>query len=223
MDELGLDAVVFPANGDVGAANADCDEAASLFAWGNGVKYSNGNRPMRHLGVPTISVPMGVMDDTGMPVNLTFAGKGYDDNSLLKYGFAFEKAMKGRVQPPLVPALDSDSIRIGQDVQPWSSRSAVELVVETQVKEIHDSKVVVQVQGSIVPTDTELETLECYINGEPFKPVIVGERWFLVASYPTSERDRSWERWSSPALRQTIVIITVRTKAGSTAGKLIVL
>ncbi|KAJ5131263.1 uncharacterized protein N7515_007302 [Penicillium bovifimosum] len=223
MDKLGLDAVVFPANGDVGAANADCDEAASLFAWSNGVKYSNGNRPMRHLGVPTISVPMGVMHDTGMPVNLTFAGKGYDDNSLLKYGFAFEKAMKARVQPPLVPALDSDSIEVGQDVQPWNSRSTVELVVETQGKKVQDSNVVVQIQGSIVPNDAGLESLECYVNGEPFRPVIEGERWSLVASYPTSERDQSWERWSSPALRQTIVIITARTKAGSTAGKLILL
>ncbi|KAJ5551768.1 hypothetical protein N7535_000292 [Penicillium sp. DV-2018c] len=223
MDGLGLDAVVFPANGDIGAANADCDEAASLFAWSNGVKYSNGNRPMRHLGVPTISVPMGVMEDTGMPVNLTFAGKGYDDNSVLKYGFAFEKAMNGRAQPPLVPALDSDSVEIAQDVQPWSSRSTVELVVETQVKEIHDSKVVVRIQGSIVPNDVEMEGLKCYVNGEPFESTLEGERWSLEASYPTSERDQKWKRWESPALRQTIVIITGRTKAGSTAGKLILL
>ena len=28
----------------------------------NGVKYSNGNRAIRHLGVPTVSVPMGMME-----------------------------------------------------------------------------------------------------------------------------------------------------------------
>ncbi|OQD78165.1 hypothetical protein PENDEC_c001G04094 [Penicillium decumbens] len=111
MDKLGLDAVVFPSTADVGAANADVDREASLFAWSNGVRYSNGNRPIRHLGVPTISVPMGVMDDTKMPVNLTFAGKAYEDNSLLRYGYAYEMASKRRVRPPLVPALDSDCIR----------------------------------------------------------------------------------------------------------------
>ncbi|CAI7633228.1 unnamed protein product [Penicillium viridicatum] len=223
MDGLGLDAVVFPANGDIGAADADCDETASLFAWSNGVKYSNGNRPIRHLGVPTISVPMGIMEDTGMPVNLTFAGKAYDDNSLLKWGFAFETAMKGRLQPPLVPALDSDCIKGDQDPQPWASRSTVELAVETQVKEIHDSTVVVQIHGSVVPKDSQLRAMECHVNGQPFKPVIDGDRWFVMASYPASERDQSWKRWSSPALTQTIVVITAHTEAGSTTGKLILL
>ncbi|KAJ5615169.1 hypothetical protein N7537_000283 [Penicillium hordei] len=223
MDGLGLDAVVFPANGDIGAADADCDEMASLYAWSNGVKYSNGNRPIRHLGVPTISVPMGIMEDTGMPVNLTFAGKAYDDNSLLKYGFAFETAMKGRVQPPLVPALDSDCINGGQDPQLWASQSTVELVVRTQVKEIRDSTVVVQIQGSVVPKDSRLRTMECHVNGQPFKPVIEGDRWFAIASYPASERDQPWKRWSSPALTQTIVVITAHTEAGSITGKLILL
>ncbi|KAJ5245312.1 hypothetical protein N7489_005408 [Penicillium chrysogenum] len=223
MDGLGLDAVVFPANGDVGAANADCDEAASLFAWSNGVKYSNGNRPIRHLGVPTISVPMGIMDDTGMPVNLTFAGKAYDDNSLLKYGFAFETAMKGRVQPPLVTALDSDFIKGGQDLGPWASRSIFELVVETQVKEIHDSTVVVRVHGSMVPKDSQMETMECHINGQAVKPAMDGDSWFVTTSYPAAERDQPWKRWSSPALTQTIVVITARTKDGSSTGKLILL
>ncbi|OQE46773.1 hypothetical protein PENCOP_c001G01185 [Penicillium coprophilum] len=221
MDGLGLDAVVFPANADVGAADADCDERASRFAWSNGVKYSNGNRPIRHLGVPTISVPMGVMEDTRMPVNLTFAGKAYDDNNLLKYGFAFEMAMQGRVQPSLVPALDSDFIKGGQDPRPWDSPSTVDLVVETQVKKIDGSVVMIQVQGSVFPKDSQLEGLECHVNGQVVKPVIEGDRWFIQASYPVSERDQPWKRWSSPALRQTIVVITAHTKSGSTAGKLI--
>jgi Asp-tRNA(Asn)/Glu-tRNA(Gln) amidotransferase A subunit family amidase len=223
MDGLGIDAVVFPANGDVGAANADCDEVASRFAWSNGVKYSNGNRPIRHLGVPTISVPMGVMDDTGMPVNLTFAGKAYDDNSLLKYGFAFEEAMKGRVRPSSVPALDSDFVKTAQDACSWASQSVAELVVQAQSKKVEGSTVVVQIEGSMVQNDVELDTLSCYVNGQPFNAVSDGDRWFLVASYPASKRDQNWERWSSPALTQTIVLITARTKCGSTAGKLILL
>ncbi|KAJ5872749.1 uncharacterized protein N7529_005102 [Penicillium soppii] len=223
MDGLGLDAVVFPANGDVGAANADCEEVASRFAWSNGVKYSNGNRPIRHLGVPTISVPMGVMDDTGMPINLTFVGKAYDDTSLLKYGFAFEKAMNGRVRPSSVPALDSDCVKAAKGTLSWTSQSIPELVVQSQSKKIENSIVFVQIEGTVVPNDMELSTLLCYVNGEPFNAVSDGDRWFLVASYPESERDQTWERWSSPALTQTIVVITARTKSGSTTGKLILL
>lgn len=223
MDGLGLDAVVFPANGDVGAANADCDEAASLYAWSNGVKYSNGNRPIRHLGVPTISVPMGVMEDIGMPANLTFAGKAYDDNSLLKYGFAFEAAMKGRVQPSSVPALSSDVISSTQGPHSWTSLPTAELVVQTQSKQIEDSNVVVRIEGTVVPDDIELDSLSCFVNGEPFNAISDGDRWFLVASYSLSGHDRNWERWSSPALTQTIVIINARTKSGFTTGKLIIL
>jgi len=44
---------------------------------------------------------MGLMEDTGMPVNLTFAAKAYDDNSILRYGYAFEMATKKRVTLPL--------------------------------------------------------------------------------------------------------------------------
>ncbi|KAJ5295261.1 hypothetical protein PENANT_c001G08597 [Penicillium antarcticum] len=223
MDRLGLDAVVFPANGDVGAADSDCDEVSSRFAWSNGVKYSNGNRPIRHLGVPTISVPMGVMEDTGMPVNLTFAGKAYDDKSLLQYGFAFEEAMKGRVKPLSVPALDSDCVRIGQDTRSWTSRAPAELVVQAHSKRIEGSTIVVRIEGSVVPDDIELDSMSCFVNGQPFNAVPDCGKWFLDASYPASERDQSWERWSSPALTQTIVVITAYTKSGWAAGKLLLL
>lgn len=223
MDRLRLDAVVFPANGDVGAANADCDEVASRFAWSNGVKYSNGNRPIRHLGVPTISVPMGVMEDIGMPVNLTFAGKAYDDNSLLKYGFAFEKAMKGRVQPSSVPTLDSDFVKTAHGLHASISSSPPDLLVHSQSKRVEDSMVVINIKGSIVCNGSELESLSCYINGQPFNIVSDDDRWLTVASHPVSDHGQSWKRWSSPALAQDIAIITARTKSGSTAGKLILL
>lgn len=58
LDRHGLDAVVFPAAGDVGRADADCNEASARHAWRNGVLYSNGNCAMRKFGVPSVSVPM---------------------------------------------------------------------------------------------------------------------------------------------------------------------
>ncbi|UPO77393.1 amidase [Arthrobacter sp. Helios] len=90
MDGLGLDAVVFPAMADVGPADADVNPGSADLAWRNGVWVANGNLVPRHLGIPTVTVPMGTMADTGMPAGLTFAGRGWDDTALLRLAAAFE-------------------------------------------------------------------------------------------------------------------------------------
>lgn len=100
MDGLGLDAVVFPAAADVGPADTDTNEASADLAWRNGVWVANGNLVPRHLGIPTVTVPMGLMADTGMPVGLTIAGKAYDDTELLQLAAAFEATGSRRVRPP---------------------------------------------------------------------------------------------------------------------------
>ncbi|KSU76163.1 amidase [Pseudarthrobacter enclensis] len=100
MDRLGLDAVVFPAAADVGPADADTNRDAADAAWRNGVWVSNGNLVPRHLGIPTVTVPMGVAADIGMPVGLTIAGKAYSDTHLLHLAAAFEATGCRRVPPP---------------------------------------------------------------------------------------------------------------------------
>ncbi|UFH48400.1 amidase [Pseudomonas sp. KNUC1026] len=105
MQAQGLDAVVFPTVADVAPANADVDPAAADIAWSNGVWVANGNLAIRHLGVPTVTVPMGVMADIGMPVGLTFAGRAYDDSNLLRYASAFEATGQRRQAPPRTPSL----------------------------------------------------------------------------------------------------------------------
>lgn len=107
MDALGLDAVIFPTVADVGPANADVDPQAADIAWSNGVWVANGNLAVRHLGVPTVTVPMGIMADIGMPAGLTFAGRAYDDSSLLRLAAAFEATGSRRQIPPRTPALAS--------------------------------------------------------------------------------------------------------------------
>jgi Asp-tRNA(Asn)/Glu-tRNA(Gln) amidotransferase A subunit family amidase len=56
LDQNNLDLVVFPANGDVGKADLEYSDESAKQALQNGVKYSNGNRAIRHMGVPTVSV-----------------------------------------------------------------------------------------------------------------------------------------------------------------------
>ena len=105
MDRLGLDAVLFPTVADVAPADADVNPASADIAWSNGVWVANGNLAIRHLGVPTVTVPMGVMADIGMPVGLTFAGRAYDDSTLLRFASAFEATGSKRMIPPRTPAL----------------------------------------------------------------------------------------------------------------------
>lgn len=105
MDALGLDAVVFPAVADVAPADMDVNPASADLGWRNGVWVANGNLVPRHLGIPTVTVPMGTMPDTGMPVGLTFAGHAYDDNALLAVAAAFERLAPRRTAPPRTPPL----------------------------------------------------------------------------------------------------------------------
>jgi amidase len=105
MDALGVDAVVFPAAADVGPADMDVNPASADLGWRNGVWVSNGNLVPRHLGIPTVTVPMGTMADIGMPVGLTFAGRAYDDAALLTLAAAFEATGRRRSEPPRTPRL----------------------------------------------------------------------------------------------------------------------
>lgn len=103
MDRLGLDAVVFPAVADVGPSDADVNPASADLAWRNGVWVANGNLAIRHLGVPTVTVPLGVMAGKGMPAGLTFAGRSGGDAALLALAAAFEATASRRIPPPRAP------------------------------------------------------------------------------------------------------------------------
>ncbi|MFS6529612.1 amidase [Microbacterium aurugineum] len=111
MDALHLDAVVFPAVADVGPADMDVNPESADLGWRNGTWIANGNLAIRHLGIPTVTVPMGLMSDIGMPIGLTFAGRAYDDTMLLRLAVAFEATGAPgtrRTPPPRTPALPSD-------------------------------------------------------------------------------------------------------------------
>lgn len=107
-----FDMVVFPAAGDVGKADADITHGSGKHAWTNGVKYSNGNRAIRHLGVPSVTVPMGVIDDIGIPVGLSFFGPAYSDAKLLGWARAFEGIRQRREAPRLTPAIKKATLPI---------------------------------------------------------------------------------------------------------------
>lgn len=113
LQQEGLDGVVFPAAGDVGRDDLFTRPESMEHASQNGVVYSNGNRVLRHLGIPTVTVPMGHMADIQMPVGLTFAGPAYSDDALLSRAWAYERATRRRQKAFLAPSLPSNQISGG--------------------------------------------------------------------------------------------------------------
>ena len=105
MDVNGLDAVVYPAMADVGPADMDVNEASADLGWRNGTWVANGNLVPRHLGIPSVTVPMGTMADTGIPLGLTISGRGWDDSKLIELAAAFEATGDRREEPPRTPRL----------------------------------------------------------------------------------------------------------------------
>lgn len=81
-----------PVGMDVGGDSAD-------LGWSNGVGVCNGNLVPPRLGIPTATVPMGAMADTGMPVGLTFAGRAYSDTALLRWASALTAQRSRRPGP----------------------------------------------------------------------------------------------------------------------------
>ena len=102
MDDLAIDAVIFPAMADIGPADTDTNPLSADAAWRNGVWVANGNLAPRHLGIPTVTVPMGITADKGMPVGLTIAGRAWDDTRLLRFGAEIEATARtgSRRVPP---------------------------------------------------------------------------------------------------------------------------
>lgn len=123
MDSFRLDAVIFPANGDVGLWAAEEDTSAAELAWRDGAVFSHGNHVLRRTGIPTVTIPMGVAADIGMPVGVTVAGRGWDDARLLGVAAALEKVLPPRPSPTLPevgagPLAHSEEIRHGATGRP---------------------------------------------------------------------------------------------------------
>ncbi|KAK6085183.1 hypothetical protein SCUP515_01001 [Seiridium cupressi] len=150
LESVGCDCFVFPTQGDVAAADSDINPESAAHAWKNGVFYSHGNWALRHQGIPTVTVPMGITSDKQMPIGLTFAGRAYDDEKLLKWANAFEKSSALRIAPPLTPPLPSDIIDLScvPDQGPRPRRPVI--AVHRCVKSAVDSKYLrIEVSGTL--------------------------------------------------------------------------
>lgn len=104
--ENGFAAAIFPTLTDVGPADSDVNEASADLTWRNGVWVATGNLAIRHLGIPTVTIPMGTAEDIGMPFGLTIAGAAYSDAELIRLGSLFEAIAPRRTAPTRTPELE---------------------------------------------------------------------------------------------------------------------
>ena len=209
LEALGLDTVVWPCNGDVGKADADVNETSAADAWRNGVLYSNGNCAIRQLGIPTVSVPMGVMSDTKMPVNLTFASKAYDDNSLFRYAYAFEKASQLRQAPPRTAALSTDFFALDA-----ASRDISSAPPELFVDNVEGRKASGRVQQD------ELSALRVYVDGDEVSSVKLKNGHWEVEYEAGSALSGRPEEKGVPDPDRSMIIIVAAGKNGRSTGKM---
>ncbi|KAK1522822.1 hypothetical protein CPAR01_14365 [Colletotrichum paranaense] len=175
LTEVGCDCVVFPAAGDVGPANADSDFEGASLAWQNGVHYSNGNRAIRHLGIPTVSVPMGILRDKRVPMNLTFAGRAYDDVQLLRWANAFEIRTKHRSPPLHTPYLESNLVQLLNNKKNKSPRPKLIISTFTTVPASDDTNPLladILVEGSVTMSAPmeDLPEIEITIDAQTLHP-----------------------------------------------------
>lgn len=211
MEAGGFDAVIFPTQSDVGPADADVNPASADIAWRNGVWVSNGNLVPRHLGIPTVTVPMGTMDDTGMPVGLTIAGPAYSDARLVQLGSAVSDLGERRTTPPCTPALaDEDVFTVARPVGDGDLR----VVVDTVEAEIDGDETVVRFTATVTGESTLDHT--AYVDGSRVETHLDGERVSGTARVSTSAHATAASPWIAPY--GPLVVVVARDGAGAVAG-----
>lgn len=208
MSARGLDAVVFPTNADVAPADADRVRAANDIALRNGVRVSNGNVAIRRYGVPTVTVPMGIMADTGMPVGLTFAGRSYSDNQLLGYADAFESSSTRRRAPGRTPELAGD-VFAERDAPPTGAAPALTLLAEL-VDGDDDQIRRVLVTGT---ADADAD-LVLTVDGHPITAERTGSGFRAEFEADADELATAHSPWQGP---YGTLVVAVATAAGGAA------
>jgi len=215
LEANGLDAMALPAVADVGPADADVSEASAVLAWRNGTWVANGNLVWRHLGIPTVTVPMGDMADIGMPVGLTFAGKAYDDVALLAIAGDYERATRRRTVPPRTPALADDVFegrgRAGGGHEPLSFTLTAETLRAGGTDEI---AIVLEVDAE------EPAAVKVHVNGEPVLMQANGSRHTGRIAVPASTHQGFHSVWRGSY--GSIVTAIARLADGRVGGAYVV-
>ncbi|TIT38332.1 MAG: amidase [Mesorhizobium sp.] len=216
LDAKRLDAVVLPAAADVGPADADINEASAALAWRNGTWVANGNLVWRHFGIPTVTIPMGTMADIGMPVGLTFAGKAYDDERLLRMAGDYERSTQRRTSPPRTPELADDVFSSRPNRAGDAKAPPLAIAFAAEMRSSRDQDEITITLD--LPGDAEAQnaSVKLHVNGDAVAMQRSGTRFIGRALVPAAEHQRLHSPWRGAY--GSIVTAVVRLEDGRTAG-----
>ena len=213
----GLDGVVLPAVADVGPADADTNTASADLAWRNGTWVANGNLVWRHLGIPTVTVPMGQMADIAMPVGLTLAGPAYSDARLLSWAAEFDAMRSRRVVPPRTPrcAAGPRARRSGRGRRLPGPRPELRLEAEATGSALGEA-ITIRVSLQVSPAHP-LEHVRVSVNGEEVALEESGDgRYATTVTVRGADHQSRASDWWEPS--GSMVIGYARDATGADAG-----
>ncbi|KAF9691491.1 hypothetical protein EKO04_010261 [Ascochyta lentis] len=205
MTNNNLDVITFPAQGDVGLADLEFNLESTKHSLQNGVKYSNGNRALRHLGVPTVSVPMGVLEGKDMPINITFAGRAYEDPKLLEYAYAFEQATKRRISPPLKPLATDVATKRTQHER---RTPTLDLSASVRTTKSGDGKLRLDVSG-MISIDGRDREVQIFVDGqEVWTGKVATETWNVQLQHtPVRPECLGWDLKPLPPKKAMVIVV----------------
>ena len=93
MTAQGLDVLLFLANTDHASVASGHSPEATVHAWQEGVACSTGNFMVRQLGLPTVTLPIGIRDDNHMPIGLTLLARPGQDGKLINTAHQIERSL----------------------------------------------------------------------------------------------------------------------------------
>jgi amidase len=192
LEQHRLDALVFPTLADIAPADADTNAASAAIAFRNGTWVANGNLVIRHLGIPTATVPMGMLGDIGMPIGLTFAARPYEDTKLLRYAYAFEQAGAWRQAPPRTPSLPGD-VFPAEGAPTERQASSYGYTLSARTADRPDGKIEIQISG-----ETEAPRVRVFVNGIPLDVARDGMTYTAHCSLPAKAQRPRHSEWREP-------------------------
>ena len=111
FDAHDLDALVFPYNPSFAPPSRDPTFTADdpTYVSARGLRSPSTLAGYSSIGFPGIVVPMG-FGSQGLPMNIGFLGRPYDEGRLIGYAYDYEQATLARRPPPLAPPLAGEVI-----------------------------------------------------------------------------------------------------------------
>jgi amidase len=155
---------------------------------------------IRHLGIPTVTTPMGVMSDIGMPVGLTFAGRSYEDTNLLSFAWAFDDQRNRRLAPSRTPEIPAAEWTKGSG----GAESQVALLVTAKAGPAVDGWVSI-----LVEIETNAAEVSVSVNGasQTAQPTATG--YNVEAKVQATEHTRMHSEWRGGY--GSVVVVLART------------